>query len=84
MVDDTIQLSAAVFAGLTSGFALSASQFVANASGQAADALQRIIYETGSGNLWFDADGIGGATRVQFADLVGGLGMTSADFFVIA
>jgi len=69
---------------LTSGLPLSAAEFVANVTGQATDAFQRIIYETDTGNLWFDVDGLGGTGRVQFGNLVGGLSVTSADFFVLA
>ena len=83
VVDDTIWLSASVFSGLTSGMTLEAAAFAANATGQATDALQRIIYETGSGKIWFDADGVGGTGRILFGDLAGGLAVTNADFFVI-
>jgi serralysin len=80
--DDTIWLDRAVFAGLSAG-ALSADAFVANATGSAADGQDRILYETGTGRLYFDADGTGSAARVLFATLAPGLTLTSTDFQVI-
>ncbi|MBC7737379.1 MAG: M10 family metallopeptidase C-terminal domain-containing protein [Candidatus Saccharibacteria bacterium] len=83
VVDDTIQLAATAFSGLTRGLTLSAAKFAANVTGQATDAFQRITFETDTGNLWFDVDGLGGAARVQFGDLAGGLAVANADFFVL-
>ena len=73
-----------MFAGLAAG-ALAAAAFATNLTGLATTTLQRIIYESDTGDLWFDADGSGaGATRVRFADLAGGLaGMTQSEFTVI-
>jgi serralysin len=42
----------------------------------------RIIYETDTGRLFFDADGNGAAAKVQFATIGANLAVTSADFFV--
>ena len=81
VVDDTIRLDDAAFAGLTAG-ALAAAAFVANTSGLATSAAHRVIYDTDSGALWFDADGSGAGAAVQFATLTPGLAMTAADFFV--
>lgn len=82
VVADTIRLDDAVFSRIAAG-ALAVSAFVANSSGLAADAADRIIYETDTGALWYDADGSGVAsTRVQFATLSAGLALTSADFVV--
>ncbi len=79
---DTIHLENAVFTGLAAG-KLSAAAFVANTSGNAADASDRIIYETDTGNLYFDRDGTGAAAKVAFANVGTGLRLTSADFFVV-
>jgi Ca2+-binding RTX toxin-like protein len=78
---DTIRLENAIFAGLAGG-ALAAAAFRVNTSGFAADASDRIIYETDTGRLYFDSDGNGAAARVHFATLATGLSLTSADFFV--
>ena len=81
VVDDTIWLEDHVFAGLSPG-ALAAAAFAANTSGLATSAAHRVIYESDSGALWFDADGSGAGARVQFATLGTGLALTAADFFV--
>ena len=82
-VDDTIRLENAVFAGLSAG-TLSASAFVANTSGLAADASDRIIYETDTGNLYFDRDGSGSTyARVLFAVLDNKTTVTHQDFVVV-
>jgi len=78
--DDTIALDDAVFAGLAVG-ALPAGAFVIGAA--ASDADDRIVYDSVTGALWFDADGNGAGAAVQFATLVDGLALTSADFVVI-
>ena len=82
VVDDIIRLENAIFTGLANGV-LTAAAFVANATGLAGDASDRIIYETGTGNLFFDADGTGVGARVQFAVLNPGLSLTNTDFLVI-
>jgi Ca2+-binding RTX toxin-like protein len=62
---------------------LTAAAFAANALGVATDAFDRVIYETDTGNLFYDADGNGAGAAVQFAVLSPGLALTNADFFVI-
>jgi len=81
VMDDTIRLDDAAFVGLSLG-ALSASAFTANLNGQASDALDRIIYETDTGRLYFDADGSGASARVHFATLSTNLSLGSTDFFI--
>lgn len=82
VVDDTIHLENAIFTLLSTG-ALSSTAFLANTTGLATDALNRIVFETDTGNLFYDADGSGAGAAVQFAVLDAGLRLTSADFFVI-
>ena len=79
---DTIQLENAVFRGLAAG-RLSAAVFVKNTSGTAADASDRIIYETDTGKLFFDRDGTGAIAKVHFATIGTGHAVTNADFFVV-
>jgi Ca2+-binding RTX toxin-like protein len=79
VADDTIQLNSAIFTGLAAG-ALDASAFVVGSA--AADADDRIIYDSATGALYFDADGAGGVGQIQFATLAAGLALTSADFIV--
>jgi Ca2+-binding RTX toxin-like protein len=78
---DTIRLENAIFTGLAAG-TLATTAFRSNTSGNAADASDRIIYESDTGRLYFDSDGTGAAAKVHFATLATGLTLTSADFFV--
>ncbi|MGH2412938.1 MAG: calcium-binding protein, partial [Microcystaceae cyanobacterium] len=72
VVDDTIQISAAGFGGgLKAGAALATNQFVIGASAQHTS--DRFIYNQGTGALFFDADGLGGAAQTQIATLSTGL-----------
>jgi Ca2+-binding RTX toxin-like protein len=81
VTDDTIRLDDAIFVGLAPG-SLAVSAFAANLTGTAADGLDRIIYETDTGRVYFDADGSGAGARVHFATLTSNLAVTSMDFFV--
>ncbi|MDD2368776.1 MAG: hypothetical protein PHQ90_05685, partial [Sulfuricurvum sp.] len=69
-VDDTIQLSKAIFTALSATIGtLDAANFVANSDGTAQDSNDYIVYNTTTGALYYDADGAGGADAVQFAIL---------------
>ncbi|MNT95571.1 hypothetical protein D3C72_2374700 [compost metagenome] len=83
MADDTIWLENAIFTALTTTGALASTAFVANASGLAADASDRVIYETDTGMLYYDSNGSAAGGRVLIADLDAGLGLTALDFSVI-
>ena len=82
VADDTIYLDHLIFTGLSTG-AQAASVYAATANGLAGDATDRIIYQFSTGNLYYDADGQGGADAVQIAVLSTGLALTAADFYVI-
>lgn len=82
VADDLIGLEDAVFTALPPGY-LVASAFTANASGVALDATDRLIYETDTGYLYYDADGNSGGASILFARLAAGLSMTAADFLVV-
>ena len=82
VTEDRIQFELDVFTGLSAG-PLQGSAFVANTTGRAADASDRIIYETDTGALWYDADGSGAGARVLVATLSSGLALTAQDFVVI-
>jgi serralysin len=62
---------------------LAASAFAANTTGLAGNADDRIIYETDTGKLFYDADGSGAGAAVQFAVLTGNPTITNADFVVV-
>jgi serralysin len=46
----------------------------------ATTAQQRIIYNSATGGLFYDADGTGASAQVQFAQLKAGLALTTANF----
>ncbi|HYJ52239.1 MAG TPA: hypothetical protein VEW04_03620, partial [Allosphingosinicella sp.] len=73
-------LDDAVFTGLSLG-ALNANAFVIGTTAQDAD--DRIIYNSTTGALFFDADGNGAGAAVQFATLDGHPIVTASDFTVI-
>lgn len=79
---DTIRLDDAIFTALTAG-ALPASAFKDTADGPK-DADDRIIYNSATGNLYYDADGSGAAFgNVKFASLTGAPALAASDFVVI-
>ncbi|MEQ1955506.1 right-handed parallel beta-helix repeat-containing protein [Mesorhizobium yinganensis] len=79
--DDRFLLSDNIFTALTPG-TLAATAFRANTTGLAGDATDRIIYETDTGKLFYDADGLGGSAGIHFATLTGTPSITNADFSV--
>lgn len=84
---DSIGLSHTIFAGIgTAGNPITASAFKAVSAmvGAVLDNDDRIIYETSTGNLYYDADGALGGTAVKFAVLTGAPATVDAtDFFVL-
>jgi Ca2+-binding RTX toxin-like protein len=68
---DRLEFSRAVFVGLgTTTGALAAEQFWSGAGVTSAqDSTDRIIYDTTTGALYYDADGLGGVDAVQVAAL---------------
>lgn len=80
-IDDTIQLENAVFTALTTTGTLAASQF--RVGTQAVDADDRIVYNSATGTLLYDADGNGVDTALPIATVGIGLTMTAADIVVI-
>jgi Ca2+-binding RTX toxin-like protein len=72
---DKIALDDAIFGALGAGaFAFGA---------QAQDADDRIVYNSATGQLFFDADGNGAGAAVLFATLQPGTALTASDFMVI-
>ncbi|MER8767033.1 calcium-binding protein, partial [Mesorhizobium sp. M0968] len=78
-LQDKIHLDHAVFAGLKLGD-LSSDAFFAGTA--AHDSSDHIIYNSSTGALSFDSDGIGGSAQTQFATLSPGLSITAGSFFV--
>jgi Ca2+-binding RTX toxin-like protein len=83
VADDTIRLENAIFTALTATGTLAASAFRANTTGLAGDSDDRIIYETDTGKLYYDANGTASGGGIHFATLAVGLSLISADFVVV-
>jgi uncharacterized delta-60 repeat protein len=78
---DKIALDPTVFAALLGGTTtgVDTGEIASNTGGNALDANDFILFDTATGNLFYDADGSGGlASRVQFAKMIGMTG--SLDF----
>ena len=85
---DDIVLDLAVFKGFAAPGALAAGQFYSASGATAAhDADDRIVYNTKTGALYYDADGLGGAAAVQIA-LIGSrthpADLSAIDFDIVA
>ncbi|MEY9324248.1 Ca2+-binding RTX toxin-like protein [Sinorhizobium fredii] len=83
VANDTIRLENSVFTAIVGTGALTAAQFVKNTTGLAADASDRIIYESDTGKLFYDSNGNAAGGSVHFATVSTNLGITAADFFVV-
>ncbi|MDQ8755946.1 hypothetical protein RCO27_06860, partial [Sphingosinicella sp. LHD-64] len=77
---DKIYLDNTIFSTLGDG-ALAAGAFRTGAAAIEAD--DRIIYDSSSGALFYDADGSGTGAAIQFASLSAGLALGAGDFLVI-
>jgi Ca2+-binding RTX toxin-like protein len=80
---DTILLDSLIFAAAGADGALALGAFHKSAAGVAHDADDRIIYDTDSGNLSYDADGTGDLGAIRFAKLNANLNLTAADFVIV-
>lgn len=74
----TAQATAFATAGFATNAPLTADQFHLGAA--AADATDRIIYNSSTGALLFDADGTGAGAATQIATLSAGLALSAANF----
>lgn len=81
-VDDRFLLESAVFTKFTSAGAIDAANVRAGASGTAAGSDDYILYDTDSGQLFYDADGSGAGARVLFAAVTLGTTIIASDFGV--
>jgi Ca2+-binding RTX toxin-like protein len=81
---DRIAVDNAVMPGLGATLGtLSAAQFWKSTSGLAHDPSDRIIYETDTGKLFYDANGNAAGGRLHLSTLTPNLQLTNADFVVI-
>jgi Ca2+-binding RTX toxin-like protein len=82
---DQIRLDATVMTalGASGNFAAGDARFFAGAGANAGhDADDRVVYDTSSGNLWYDADGSGTSTAQLVATLLGAPGLSATDIAV--
>jgi Ca2+-binding RTX toxin-like protein len=82
VADDTILLNQTIFSSSLGLGNISAGEFVIGTAAQ--DANDRIIYNSNTGALFYDNDGVGGNAQVQFAELSRGLALTNLDFLVVS
>ena len=80
---DKLVLSDVIFANLAAG-PLSAAQLVVGPGAQAQDANDRILYNTATGQLSYDADGSGAGAAIAFATLFGQPALSATDIAVVA
>lgn len=78
--DDLIVLDHLIYRGIGKAGDLAKAAFHINTTGKAGDTSDRVIYNSKTGALYFDADGAGDKTAVKIALLDAGLKLTSADF----
>ncbi|WP_426957958.1 calcium-binding protein [Muricoccus radiodurans] len=63
---------------------LAPEQFLANGTGLAGDADDRFVYNTATGQLFFDGDGTGSGARIQIAALTGAPALAASDLSIFA
>jgi Ca2+-binding RTX toxin-like protein len=78
---DHIQFTNLGFTAIGAPGTLAAGEFVIGAA--AADAGDRIIYNSATGALYYDSDGTGSAAAIQVAQMATGLALTNNDFKVV-
>jgi Ca2+-binding RTX toxin-like protein len=78
---DTILLDNAIFSSSLGPGTIAAGELVIGAAAQ--DSNDRIVYNSATGALSYDSDGVGGTDAVQFAQLSAGLALTYLDFVVV-
>ena len=81
---DVIDLSVAIFTAVGAPGALAASDFVSGAGAVAHDGTDRVIHDTNTGMVYYDADGSGAQQMVAFAQVAPGQALATTDFHIIA
>jgi Ca2+-binding RTX toxin-like protein len=79
VADDSIFLDRDIFTGFAADGMLAASAFVNGTA--AGDADDRIIYDSATGNIFYDATGNAAGAQILFATVAAGTALTNADFF---
>jgi Ca2+-binding RTX toxin-like protein len=76
---DRIVLGSAVFMDVGTG-ALSSAYFHL---GAATSFDHHILYDQGTGELFYDVDGSGGVAAIKFATVSAGTALSAANFFIV-
>ncbi len=83
--DDKIQLSKTVFTGFSAVGSITSTAFLSGAGkNTATTADQKLIYDSSSGKLYYDADGSGSASAIQIALIGNKAALTSSAFEIIS
>jgi len=77
VADNTLYLDREIFTGVAADGPLAADAF--RAGTVALDADDRILYDSATGHLFYDADGLGRTAAILFATVTAGTALTSAD-----
>jgi len=82
---DTLALDNAAMSalGAEGDFAAGDARFVANSGGTAQDASDRVVYNTSTGSLYYDADGSGAGATQLIATVSGNPAISATDIVVI-
>jgi Ca2+-binding RTX toxin-like protein len=80
--NDYFKLNPFAFADIGKGGQLAAGKF--HVGNNAQDANDRIIYNPGTGELFYDADGVGGVAKVKFAVIENAPELSHTDFTILS
>jgi len=83
LAGDLMRLDNDIFIGLAAGTLTAGRYYEAAGATAGIDAGDRIVYNTNTGRLYFDADGAAGDASVLFAILTGAPNIGAADFLIV-
>lgn len=81
--EDSLVFNNAVYLKIGKDGALKDRAFVTNETGEASDRQDRVIYDTATGRVYYDADGNRSGDAVLVAKIGGGLDLSADDILVI-
>ena len=78
VIDDTVFLDRSIFSAIAADGTLTGAGFFAGTAAHDSD--DRIVYDSTTGKIYYDADGNGAGAAVQFAKVTPGTPLTHSDF----